>query len=344
MVDVPTKTEFDALAARVTKLEAGGGTQPEPPIQPPIQPPSGDLRPVSGIITLNASNPVLENTRVTGVVRVAEGTQGIRLSNVEVIHKDGLKGIELKGCPAPKLVNVRCSVSDAPPQGPLKSNDTVGIYVERCPRISIERASGKDCSSLIDLRLSEDAVLTLISGLNMRGPMSRGQVVQINNSARCKLSLWEAIGDLTISEPEDHVSVYQSPDCVITKGYIDGNNAITGVGVQVEQGSHRTLVEDIHAQKCMNGAYSTYGSIGVVFRRCNARDSIGRSRRGTPSSGGQNYIVDPSGSGTRIEQCWYWKPYSYNHIIWNRDACAYLDLTEKDVPMKNWYREAMGAA
>ncbi len=127
-----------------------------------------------------------------------------------------------------------------------------GIYLVECP----------------------DSQLSFLEGHDFRGPFPRGQLVQWDKSNNGLLADFPVINPPG-SWPEDNVNIYQSSNVTVRRGFIDGNNSPSGVGVIFDGGPSTGLVEDVDAVRMGNGCFSDYdGGEGVVFRRTRCRDNI----------------------------------------------------------------------
>lgn len=175
-----------------------------------------------------------------------------------------------------------------------------GITLSNCTNARLHRIRGRNCSVVVIATLCPGIHVSMLEGHNMRGPFYRGQLAQFDHCDGYILEDFYADNPLDNSFPEDTISAYHSDSGIIRRGLLEGNNAPLGVAVMLEV-SRFTLVEDVDALYSGNGAFSAYGwfpSGGETedpgdefhasyntFRRCRAKYSHHRTKRGSVASG-----------------------------------------------------------
>lgn len=240
------------------------------------------------IFVYGASNVVLRNIKVvhTGQPRFRGNLDNDpALGNIWVDQSGA--GIYFQNSPNIQIENVHVSLVRPSPNpyasdgvcanqycGPFPADLTFAynIYGEDSenPRLSNVYVTGgstgfwcKDCPS---------GKVSHFKAENMHGPYPRGQCFQVVSSAGFTLEDFTCIQDNEIAFPEDDVSVWGSPNAVVQRGFIQGNNAPNGVGVIFEMSDHG-VCQDVDVTSVGGTCFSAYGAHDVTFLRTRAKDN-----------------------------------------------------------------------
>ena len=291
----------------------------------------------SGPIVATEDGQVIENVRVTstsGPGITVQGKKNVVIRNCEILHSGG-PGISVKGADGVRIENCRIVNTEAPASGPNPNAGLNNIDAYRATRLSIDHVRLVRGSSGMYLLESPGAQVHFVEGHDFRGPMPRGQLLQLNNSSDSVLEDFSVENGAT-SWPEDNISAYGSSNVAIRRGVIRGNNSQSGVGVMFEQGDPSTgvnggLVEDVDAVNMGNGAFSAYPGRNITFRRTRMRDNVCTDQgRGAPLSGGLSWAGMPGSSwGNRIEAARMWNDCKHQPV-WDATTFAAIDLTEEN--------------
>jgi hypothetical protein len=240
---------------------------------------------------VTAPSQVIENLRISadGVPGITiDGFDDVVIRNVEIRHS-GAQGIKFTDAHQLTIDSVSIVNVGAPAQGANSSVDESNIEGKNSNAPTIQRARLSRGSSGVYLLKCQDARLSFIEGYDFRGPMPRGQLVQFNQSDRALLEDFSAVNPPDSSWVEDNVSVYDSDDCVVRRGLLDGNNSPSGVGVMVEfdHAGDNGLVQDVDAVRMGNGCFFGYPAVNLTYERTRCRDNLCVDQgRGAPKSGG----------------------------------------------------------
>lgn len=293
----------------------------------------------SGPIRASRDNQIIENVRVFskfgGGISI-NGFSNVTVRNVEIFHGKGA-GISFSKAPNLKIENARIVHSDTPASGPNANAKNVNITCSNSPNPRITRVKLTGGSSGIHLVNCDGARISFVEGHDFRGPFPRGQLVQFDKSDDCVLEDFSSENPLATSWPEDVVSVYQSSNCIVRRGLIDGNNAPSGVGVMIEQTDGRisnTLVQDVDAVRMGNGCFSTYPGIGVTFQRVGCTENICSDQgRGVPLSGGLAMAAGASSTEIKILDSRYFE--LCQGLTWPAAAFTTIELAEGDFALRS---------
>lgn len=287
----------------------------------------------SGPVSATADGQHIENLHI-----VTDGTPGIEVNgfsdvvihNVWIEHKNAA-GIALSNADRASVDNVLVEHTGAPASGQNPSSDLLNIscYASAAPQVT--RAKLSRGSSGIYLLQCPDSDLSFIQGYDMRGPFPRGQLVQWDKSDRGSLTDFSMVNPAT-SWPEDNVNMYQSLNMTVARGFIDGNNSPSGIGVIFDGDTSTGTVEDVDAVHMGNGCFSAYaGADGSVFRRTGCRDNICTDQgRGVPSSNALMWCGKPGLTQLRIEASEYFAACNPTNIVWPTTSFAVVETTEND--------------
>ena len=282
----------------------------------------------SAPIVATRDGQVIEGVRIEATNEpaiVVNNLSNVVIRNVEIFH-DGADGISCSWAPGLIIENVSITHSGADTNSAGENN--IACFRAYGLRIRNVRLTGG--SAGVYALESEHAHLSYIEGYNFRGPDPRGQLVQFDKSHKCILEDFSAINDPGVAWNADNVSVYFSDDCVVRRGFLDGNNGPSSVGVMFEN-SRNGLVEDVDTIAQGNGSFSAYPGHDITFRRTRARDNIcGDQGRGPPLSNALVWAGEPSSSGLRLEASKYFNLCNPNTIVWDQNVFDTIQIVEED--------------
>jgi PKD repeat protein len=249
------------------------------------------------------------------------------IRNVDIVHEGG-PGIKCFNAPDLTIQNV--SVMHTGTSRPLPSSSEINIACEFSDRLTVTNARLYGGSSGIYVLESSSVHLSFIEGYDFRGPFPRGQLVQFNKSPFCTLEDFSAINENLASWTEDNVSIFQSDNCIVRRGLLDGNNSPSGVGVMFEDAING-LVEDVDTIGQGNGSFSAYPSHDITFRRSRAKDNICEDQgRGAPLSNALVWAAKPGSTGLRIEDSSYFNLCNPNNKVWDSSTFDVIEITSVD--------------
>ncbi len=287
----------------------------------------------SGPVSASADREVIENLKITADCQIGirvDGYVDVIIRNVEIRHSC-THGISANFAHGLTIQDVRIVRTDVPQSGPAPSQGN-NIDIHNSDNIRVTRAQLWRGSSGFWSVNSSDAQLRFVEGHDFRGPFPRGQLAQFDKSPGCLLEDFSAENPRNTSWTEDNVSVFQSPNCVVRRGLVDGNNSPSGVGVMFELTNTKAggLVEDVDTIRQGNGSFTSVGGRGVIFRRTRARDnSCEDEGRGVPLSGGLTWASFGGATRTRIEDSSYWN-ICKGQLAWDLDTIVVVELVEED--------------
>ena len=281
-------------------------------------------------ITVSSNGQVIENVRINATNQPAilvQNFSDVTIRNVEITHEGGY-GIQCVNAPGLTIQNV--SITHTGTKRPLPTPNEVNINCEFSDGLTVTGARLRGGSSGIYVLASSNVYLSFIEGYDFRGPFPRGQLVQFNNSPFCTLEDFSAINNNLVSWVEDNVSIFHSDNCVVRRGFLDGNNSPSGVGVMFE-GSASGLVEDVDTMRQGNGSFSAYPSYDITFRRSRARDNICENQgRGAPLSNALVWAGSPDATGLRIENSNYFNLCNPSNTVWDGKVFDMLEISSAD--------------
>lgn len=259
----------------------------------------------SGAVVVTANNQVVENLEIT----VTGATQGINvtnftgviLRNCKINHEHG-EGI-YAGQDFSNLliedVDVVCTGQPAVGTHPTEDN-MLNIFLEgdgdNPTGVIVRRVRLTRGCSGIYARFTDGILCEYIEGYDFRGDFPRGQVVQFHECVDPILQDFSCISYGNVSWTEDNVNTYGCTDPIIRRGFIDGNNSVSGVCVLIENsvGGSGGLVEDVDIVHFANGGISFADSAtGCIARRVRIRDGILEAARSN-NAGFPNYLGNPT--------------------------------------------------
>jgi hypothetical protein len=287
----------------------------------------------SGPVAATMDGQVIENLRIvstSGPAITVNGYAKVVIRNVEILH-DGGPGISISNADDIIIEDVSVEHTGAPDSGENPSDDRNNIQCYGSSHPTITRARLTRGSSGVYLVECPSSVLSFLEGHDFRGPFPRGQLVQWDKSNNGSLEDFSVINPAG-SWPEDNVNVYQSTNLEIRRGFIDGNNSPSGVGVIFDGGFSTGIVEDVDAVHMGNGCFSDYaGGPGVIFRRTRCRDNICTDQgRGKPSSNALMWCGNTMHTDLRIEESTRWNACNPGNIVWPGNSFEVVDIKEAD--------------
>ena len=282
----------------------------------------------SGPVVSRADGDIIENLDID-----APGGDGISVlhprvtvRNCRIRHAEG-HGVYAMGAAGLVLEQLEIDHVGAPQSGAGPSYDRNNVNIEHCPGTNISRVKAFRGSSNIYVEHSERTRMSFLELRDARGPLPRGQNVQLNASPDSVLEDFSAENGPT-SWTEDNVSMFKSDRCLVRRGLVSYNNSPTGDGVMIE-GSFDCTVEDVDAVQQGNGAFAAVptddaGSGGCVFRRCRTARSYNTTRDGRPaptSNGLSIYtLISPEARKHTITDCHFYAIANPGNLVWDTRA------------------------
>jgi hypothetical protein len=286
----------------------------------------------SGPVTTGMDGQVIENLRIvstSGPAIKVDGHAKVVIRNVQILHEGG-PGIAITGGSDDIVIeDVSIEHTGAPDSGKNPSPELNNIQCYGSSHPTIRRARLSRGSSGVYLVECPSSELSFLEGHDFRGPFPRGQLVQWDKSNDGVLEDFSVINPAG-SWPEDNVNVYQSTNVEIRRGFIDGNNSPSGIGVIFDGGFSTGLVEDVDAVHMGNGCFSDYaGGPGVIFRRTRCRDNICTDQgRGLPSSNALMWCGNTMHSNLRIEESTHFNACNPGNIVWPTSSFEVVQLND----------------
>lgn len=288
-------------------------------------------------LTSKDNNKIFENLDiwadgVSGIV--IDGATNITLKNIRIRHTKS-KGIEIWNSSKIRLEGLSVKYIRPPNLKPSDPNDDlnrVNISCDNTTEFSAERVRLEDGSSGIRTSNCPGTKLSFIEGHNFRGPWTTGPMVQFGYSDGSVLEDFSAENDRYNSFVEDIISVFNSSNCLIRRGLIDGNNSPAGVGVMFElheTGMSGGRVEDVDAVRQGNGCFAAYPANNITFLRTRCFKNICEPQRnGTPpASNAVGWAIHPQTTGVRIVDSHWDEMCNPNNIVWDAKALSEIDLS-----------------
>lgn len=285
----------------------------------------------SGPVAATMDGQVIEDLRIissSGPAITIDGYAKVVVRNVQIMHEGG-PGISIVNANDVVIEDVSVEHTGAPDSGENPSDELNNIECYASERPTITRARLTRGSSGVYLVECPSSALSFLEGHDFRGPFPRGQLVQWDKSDDGALADFSVINPAG-SWPEDNVNVYQSTNVEIRRGFIDGNNSPSGVGVIFDGGFSTGLVEDVDAVHMGNGCFSDYaGGAGVIFRRTRCRDNICTDQgRGVPLSNALMWCGHTMHTDLRIEESMYFNACNPGNIVWPDDSFELIEMEE----------------
>ncbi len=290
----------------------------------------------SGPVVASRNNQVIENLDITAGNRPGidiNGKTGVVIRNVIIHHTSG-PGIRLQGAANTTITGVDILHEGGPATGANSSDQQNNIDCYDSANLTVSTARLTGGSSGIFMLQCTGSRLSFIEGHDQRGPFPRGQLVQWDKSNNGRLTDFSNETSLTQSWPEDNVNVYKTRNIKIQRGLLDGNNAPTGDGVMVDEGSSGVLIEDVDGVRQGNSCFGIWGEGGgdITLRGTRCRDLVCNGVRGVPSSNGLGWTIDPRRGkvGIRVEGAKYFNFCNPGSIVWDETMLDVAQFAEKD--------------
>lgn len=254
--------------------------------------------------------------------------QRVTVRNCRIAHS-GSHGLVAVGAAGLILQDCEIDHVGAPPSGSTLTADCVNIALEHSPNARLTRIKASRGAANIYALLCPGLRMNSLELHDARGPLPRGQNIQLDKSPGALLEDFSAENGPT-SWTEDNISIYRSDNCTVRRGLVLYNNSPTGDGVMIE-GSFNCRVEDVDAVEQGNGAFAavpeqTHGSGGCSFVRCRTRDSYNTPRdgRAKPSSNGLSFYtkISPGARPHQIIDCHFDALANPHNLIWKLRAVA----------------------
>jgi hypothetical protein len=293
---------------------------------------------LSDPVEATTNNQVIENLHIVATgkpgIRVKDFT-GVVIRNVFIEHR-GDAGISFANANNISIENAVIVHTGAPASGanPSSSLNNISGVNSEAPKVRNVRLHRGSSGIFFDR--CPGAHLSFIEGYDFRGPFPRGQVAQLSGSSDSTLEDFSVINNEN-SWTEDNVNVHWSSNVTVRRGYIDGNNSPSGVGVIFDGAGTGVAstgsVEDVDAVRMGNGCFSSIrGGAGNVFRRTGCRENIcvGQSGREAPRSEGLMWAAAKDGPKIRVEQSRYYAACNPKNIYWHQDSFEVADIKAVD--------------
>ena len=312
-------------------------TRPTAP--PPTQPrPAGSTETVeptptvklapSGPVISQADGQIIENLDIDAGFDdgIAVSHRSVTVRNCRIRHAER-HGVHAQNATGLVLHDLEIDHVGAPAAGVGPSPYRNNLNLVECPSAIVTRVKASRGSSNIYAEHSDGARMSFLELHDARGPMPRGQNVQLNQSPDSILEDFSAENGPS-SWTEDNVSVFRSDRCVVRRGLVSYNNSPTGDGIMLE-GSSDCSVEDVDAMQQGNGAFAAVpageaGGGGCTFLRCRTAQSYNAHRdgRAAPSSNGLSiYTLVLAGARKHtIADCHYYALANPRNLIWDLRA------------------------
>ncbi len=280
-----------------------------------------------GTFNVTSNGQVVENLTIVsdtdGIIALTFDNVIIR--NCRIYHGAG-DGILAGNCSNLTIENCRIICTAAPPVGinpGYYNNITLGNVVTGL----ISNVYLQDGSCGIFTDFCTGIVANFIEGRNFRGPYPRGQLCQFSDGSNCTLSNFSVVNDLNVAWTEDCVNVFNSTNCLIENGLVDGNNSPTGQAVIFDAASSGSA-NNIDAVNWSNGAFATV-TANVTFTNCRAGYSYRpcTQGRGEPSSNSLAFGSFSGATGTVFASCTYFKLINPSNYLFDKDTCLSYDIT-----------------
>ena len=262
--------------------------------------------PIVSPIVISSNGQVVEDVKIVASNSNAitiNGFSDVIIRNCEIEYTGPYHGINFFNADNLRIENTSVTYTNAPQSGALPNANRNCIDGFKSQNIIISNVRLEDGSTGIRLNQCDNSLMQFIEGYNFRGPFPRGQLVQFDKCIGGTLQDFSVINDSNISWTEDNVSIFKSGGQVIQRGFIDGNNSPSGVGILFEdqsepdaRGGIGGTVKDIDLINMGNGACSSVDGAGnVTFENIRIKQMICTDQgRGLPKSGALPF----SGFGT----------------------------------------------
>jgi len=282
----------------------------------------------SGPVVSRADGDIIENLDINAPLGngISVLHPRVTVRNCRIRHAAG-HGVHATRAAGLVLQQLEIDHVGARRSGPGPSYYCNNVNIEDCPDTTITRVKASRGSSNIYTEHSERTRMSFLELHDARGPLPRGQNVQLDASPNSVVEDFSAENGPT-SWTEDNISVFRSDRCLIRRGFVSYNNGPTGDGVMIE-GSFDCTVEDVDAVQQGNGAFAAVpegdaGSGGCVFRRCRTRESYNTKRdgRAAPTSNSLSIytLISPGARKHTIADCHFYAIANPRNLVWDTNA------------------------
>ena len=317
---------------------------PTPASYVPISDAVKDVAPLSSVKKLKASGPIV----ITHDGQVVEGLD-ITSKNGAAISVNGFKNVVIKNCKITanngpgitatmadgiKIQNV--DIINGSASVGLKPNTSANqdnIHIANTKGVTITNARLTGGSSGVCVDVGSNVNISNIEGYNFKGPMPRGQLVQLGQVTSGTINGFYCKNDPNNSWPEDNISLYASQNITVQNGLLDGNNSHTGVGVMAE-GSSNCLIQNVDAIHQGTASFAASNSQNITFKDVRTKDNIATSGRGANASGSLMFGSEDNSTGTIFQNAIYSNPINPGNIFWDQNGTATADIKQQNFVTK----------
>jgi hypothetical protein len=290
----------------------------------------------SGPIVVTQNNQIIQyldiivplNSTVAGVF--CNGFSNVTVRNCNIMHLSQA-GISFINSPYFTIENCNIkytgqqAINSVTPGGNMANPNINCLNVSGSTSVncSINYVRVENGSSGIYLNGCDNAVVTMLQGVNMRGPGPRGQLIQFNTCLNPYLADFSNYNDPANSFSEDCVSIFASPNWRVLRGVLDGNNSPTGCGLMAEAGSPGGVVADVDCINMGNGSVFFYPAANCVcLRNRTMNNTLGDPIRGKNSSNALVYGGNAC-TGCVLSGCVVYNLVNPNNLLYD-PACFVL--------------------
>jgi hypothetical protein len=305
------------------------------------------LKSQSGTLKVTQSNQVIENVHVQAPngdgISIGSGLSNITIQNSWIEFGLNGSGITFSSVNGLTIQNVLVELSlGGHSSGALPSSELVCINGYGTTNLKIINTTTNYGSSGIYLIKCTASYIGHHEAHNLRGPFPRGQCVQWDNSDNSVLEDFYCQNDNS-SWTEDNISIYQSSNCTVRRGVVDGNNSPSGDGIMFEQsasGIKGGLCQNVDTVNQGNGCYAGYPAQNVEFQYVRTKNNhcTGWSGRAPPSS---NALVFAGGSESGIDShnlsvvsSQYYNLCNPGNLFWPTSAFSVMDAVNQDFDLR----------
>ena len=344
--ETPVATETTATTNEPVKTETPVNTETTATTNEPIKTASTENPQIGNVQKLTASGPitvthdgqVIEGLNITsksGAAITIKGFKNVVINNCKITAYHG-PGISAANADGLKIQNVDI-INGSASVGlkPNASADENNISVSQTKGLTIynARLTGGSSGIYVDNN-SGNVNISNIEGYNFKGPMPRGQLVQLAHVNTGTINGFYCKNDPNNSYPEDNISLFMSQNITVKNGLIDGNNSITGCGVMAESGSSNCLIENVDALNQGNGSFVSWGASNVTFKNVRTKDNHATSVRGANASGSLIFASSSGATGTSFINAIYFNPANPDNISLNYKAP--MPMVVKDIKKQDF--------
>jgi hypothetical protein len=271
----------------------------------------------SGPVTASTPGQIVQNLDITAngqpCVRVTAASVQIR--SVKCRHS-GAHGIAATNANGLVISYVHVERTVLGPGAGQNNIDIFGSTGVRVDHVRLLNGAGG-----IYFEESSDNRTVFLDARNQQGPdgFGGGSGWQVNRSDGAVLEDFNVINqpNPAIAKPEDNVSCYNTNNCTVRRGLVEGNNSEFGQAFIIEFGRTH-LIEDLDAVN-VPASFGVYGNGAgdVQFTRTRLYNMICHDQgRGIPSSGGIIWNAETIGTDNLgVDGGVYWDPDASNGTL-----------------------------